>query len=279
MSPIPNALIKATDVGTEGGFVNLKITNDLTNPSYKINITADVAWLADSTMPPKLIRFRNVDVTPDLTVGAADGTSGLDTGPDSEVANEIYALWLAEKSDGSTIIGLFSTNFTSPTTPTDYDYTLLVGGIRNGNTDANLDPQGQGNLQRIYQVGNIVQCIDSHRILNSTKITTTDWTGIDLTNVLGGNEEIVPISICDLVEITAVMQHDTNGTSLWLSGDPKRVNGAGGIYAGEVDADSHISVVKTLVPITSNNIYYRAGAAVATAPDVTLYVTGWVLSI
>ncbi len=277
MSPLVGSIIKASEGFSEGYYKNLVITNNSSTPDSQIDVTADVAVLSSTDTPSKNITFRNVSITIDIDEVAADGTSGLDTGTESN--DTMYALWLAGKSDSSTLIGIISENFSAPTTPTDYDYTLLVGSVRNGSSDTNIDPQGQGDFSRIWQVNNYVQCNDSHIILPSTELSTSNWTAIDLSNVLGGAEEIVPLSICDLVEITAYMQHDTNGTTLFFSGDPNRVNAAGGIFAGEVLAGSTLSICKTFVPITASNIYYRAGAIVATAPDITLYVTAYIITI
>ena len=135
-------VLRAHEIGMEGGFKNLRITNNATNPNYQIDVTADVIWLASGDTPPKLVRFRSVSKTADITVTASDGVSGLASGL-TEAANTNYAIWLLGKSDGTTIIAQLDTNFSSPTSPpTDYDYKRLVGSIRNGHGDTNIDPQG-----------------------------------------------------------------------------------------------------------------------------------------
>jgi hypothetical protein len=59
-------------------------------------------------------------------VGTNQG--GLDTG--SVAASTMYAVWLIKRSDTGVVDVLFSTSFTAPTMPTNYDRKRLIGAIR-----------------------------------------------------------------------------------------------------------------------------------------------------
>lgn len=63
-------------------------------------------------------------------VGTNQG--GLDTG--SIAASTLYAVWLIKRSDTGVVDVLFSTSFTSPTMPTNYDLKRLIGAIKTDGT-------------------------------------------------------------------------------------------------------------------------------------------------
>lgn len=58
-------------------------------------------------------------------VGTDEG--GLDTG--AVAGNTLYAVWLIKRSDTQVVDALFSTSFTAPTMPADYDEKRLIGAV------------------------------------------------------------------------------------------------------------------------------------------------------
>lgn len=69
-------------------------------------------------------------LTKQLDVGWAVGTNsgGLDTG--AIASNTWYAVWLIKRSDTGVVDALFSTSFTAPIMPTNYDFKRLVGAVK-----------------------------------------------------------------------------------------------------------------------------------------------------
>lgn len=60
------------------------------------------------------------------SVGTNQG--GLDTG--SVASNTWYAIWLIKRSDTGVVDALYSTSFSSPTMPSDYDKKRLIGAVK-----------------------------------------------------------------------------------------------------------------------------------------------------
>jgi hypothetical protein len=78
----------------------------------------------------------------DAAWAVGDDQGGLDTGT---VANStMYAIWLIKRSDTGVVDALFSTSFTSPTMPANYDSKRLIGALA---TD------GSANIIEYTQVG------------------------------------------------------------------------------------------------------------------------------
>lgn len=117
-------LLKALGVllATPGNFSKLSIVNNGANPTYQVDIDADMIGLLDSTNKP--LTVTSVNLTVDIT---ASGANGLDTG--SEASSTWYYLWII--SNGTTTAGLLSTSSSSPTMPGGYTYKRLVGAVRN----------------------------------------------------------------------------------------------------------------------------------------------------
>jgi hypothetical protein len=99
-----------------------------------LTITADYAGVV--TTGGVVRAFSSV--TASISTGTV-GANGLDTGT---IASGKYAVWLI--SNGSTISGLLSTSFTSPTMPSGYTYKVYVGAVY---------VDGSSKLWRTWQYG------------------------------------------------------------------------------------------------------------------------------
>lgn len=118
----------------------LTLSNNGTDGDHDIDIAAGSATAADQTSIMTLSATLTKRIDAVWAVG--DDAGGLDTG---SVANTtLYAVWLIERSDTGVVDALFSTSFTSPTMPTNYDRRRLIGAVR---TD------GSANILSFVQVG------------------------------------------------------------------------------------------------------------------------------
>lgn len=118
----------ATAQAGGGAYSGLVISNNITVPNSRIDITAIAVTLMDTV--GKKTETLNVAETVNIT---ASGPGGLDTG--SEAAATWYALYLI--SDGTITKGLLSTSFVAPTMPAGYTYRRRVGAVYN-NSSANF---------------------------------------------------------------------------------------------------------------------------------------------
>lgn len=114
-----NAVYSPVAVARAAG---LLIEPNASNPTYQLDISADVAVLVNASGTP--VWHANISETVDIT---ASGAGGLDTG--SEANSTWYYLWLV--SNGSTIKAILSTSATAPTMPSGYTYKLYVGAVYN----------------------------------------------------------------------------------------------------------------------------------------------------
>jgi hypothetical protein len=101
-------------------------------------------------------------ITKQIDAAWAVGTDagGLDTG--SVGNNTIYGVWLIKRSDTGVVDVLFSTSFTSPTMPTDYDRKRLIAAVR---TD------GSANVAAYTQSGDFFQFHDHWTDISDSTIT------------------------------------------------------------------------------------------------------------
>jgi hypothetical protein len=95
-------------------------------------------------------------------VGTDQG--GLDTG--AVAADTLYAVWLIKRSDTGVVDALFSTSFTAPTMPTNYDRKRLIGAINTDGTPDILPYEQTGDFFRYTTL--IPEVID-------TTITDVTW--------------------------------------------------------------------------------------------------------
>lgn len=102
---------------------NLVMKNNVTNPAYQLDITADEVVLQDSNAEP----FNVGSISGLVDIEAGVGAGGLDTG--TEAADTWYYIWLI--SNGSDVDALLSLSSTAPTMPSGYTYKALIGAVYN----------------------------------------------------------------------------------------------------------------------------------------------------
>ena len=126
-------------------FANLKITNDISVPNTKVDVSADTVVLTNSSGAPQ--RCTSVALVIDLTTGGGASTAN---GMDGEARatsgwDNIFVI-----GNGTICAGLASSSATIPTLPSGYTYKMRVGAMR-------LD--GSQNLYRTIQSGRRAQYV------------------------------------------------------------------------------------------------------------------------
>lgn len=113
--PLPKSYIKGLRTSNNGS----DATNDL-------DIATGICRDATDTVNMSLASALTKQLDAAWAVGTNQG--GLDTG--SKANSTLYAVWLIKRSDTGVVDVLFSTSFTAPTMPSNYDYKRLIGAIR-----------------------------------------------------------------------------------------------------------------------------------------------------
>ena len=136
-------LTSPTFTGTTTGHTasrneNIYATTNISNAANAttVKITADKLTVWNTSNQFHILS--SVDVSPAIT---ASGANGLDTG--SEANSTWYYYYVIY--NGSTVGGLFSASYSSPTMPSGYTYKKYIGAIYN---------QSGGDLVELYQKGN-----------------------------------------------------------------------------------------------------------------------------
>ena len=219
----------------------LVIKNNATHPTYQMDIDADEIILQDSSGIAKSVSA--VNLTVDIT---ASGANGLDTGSE---ANEMYYIWVA--NNGTTTIGLLSLSSTAPTLPSGYTFKALVGPA----------PNRTGDLDVIYQTGNIVTC-QSTPILNAAALGSA--TEVDLS-------DYVPVTAKKVIYQVAVSKNSATQAGCWLA----PASGSCPTYTVSISgASGNLRIITTIaVPITvALSVWcseYLGGGT------ITLKINGW----
>lgn len=106
----------------------LVLSNSSIDADHDIDISAGECRddVNSENMELPLTLVKRIDAS--WSVGSGNG--GLDTG--AVAANTSYAVWLIKRTDMNVVDALFSTSFTSPTTPADYDKKRLIGWVVTG---------------------------------------------------------------------------------------------------------------------------------------------------
>ncbi len=110
-------------------------SNNGTDSDHDIDIAAGVA--RDDTDVDNMRLTSPITKQIDAAWAVGTDQGGLDTG--SVAASTMYAIWLIKRSDTGVVDVLFSTSFTSPTMPTNYDRKRLIAAIA---TDSGADIEG-----------------------------------------------------------------------------------------------------------------------------------------
>jgi hypothetical protein len=133
-------------------------SNNVADAAKDLDIAVGVA--RDSTDVDNMRLTAAITKQIDAAWAVGDDQGGLDTG--SVAATTLYAVWLIKRSDTGVVDVLFSTSFTAPTMPTDYDRKRLIGAIK---TDATPD------ILPYTQVGDYFRYTTPIQDVNDTTIT------------------------------------------------------------------------------------------------------------
>ena len=121
---IINSSLPSVAQPIQGAFRNLVLTNTTSaTPTTQVTPSASQLILQNSAGGTVTI----TNYAPPVTSTAASGANGIDTG--SVAANTWYAFWAIYNATTATAAGLLSTSFTSPTLPSGYTYSALLGAF------------------------------------------------------------------------------------------------------------------------------------------------------
>jgi hypothetical protein len=141
----------------------LLTSNNGTDSDHDIDISPGIArGLADdANLRLAATLTKQIDAT--WAVGTDQG--GLDTG--TVANNTLYAIWLIKRSDTGLVDALFSTSFTAPTMPANYDKKRLIAAVR---TD------GSANILSYVQSGDYFRYLATPvQDVNDTTITSATY--------------------------------------------------------------------------------------------------------
>jgi hypothetical protein len=105
-----------------GGLIT---SNDGGDTAHDVNITAGEC--RDPTDVASLRLASEITKQIDAAWAVGDDAGGMDAG--AVAADTLYAVWLIKRSDTGVVDALFSTSFTAPTMPANYDYKRLIGAV------------------------------------------------------------------------------------------------------------------------------------------------------
>ncbi len=176
--PLASAILRVSDVaaGGSGGLLradgdgsglsgiatqvpagiaeSININSNTANPNYQIGYSIEDIALKDSG---GAIVYATMTGTLDIETS---GVNGLDTG--LEAPSTFYYIHAIAQSDGTGAL-LLSASSTAPNKPTGYDYSALVGAVRN-NASSNFIP--------FFQYGNSVSYYAQQNVLAAGQATT-----------------------------------------------------------------------------------------------------------
>jgi hypothetical protein len=112
-----------------GGLIT---SNNGVDPDADVDIAVGEA--RDSTNVDNMRLTAAITKQLDTIWAVGDDQGGLDTG--SIAPSTLYAIWLIKRSDTGVVDALFSTSFTAPSMPTNYDRKRLIGAVK---TDGSSD--------------------------------------------------------------------------------------------------------------------------------------------
>jgi hypothetical protein len=142
-------------------------SNNGSDADHDIDVAPGVARDSTDVDNMRLTSAITKQIDAAWTVGTNQG--GLDTG--SVAGDTLYAIWLIKRSDTGVVDVLFSTSFTSPTMPTNYDRKRLIGAIR---TDTAVDIIAYTQSGDYFRyTGEIVSDVNDSTITHNTWETGT----------------------------------------------------------------------------------------------------------
>jgi len=128
-------------------------TSNGTDTSHDIDITVGAA--TDSTNANVLVLGTAITKQIDASWSVGTAAGGLDTG--SVSTSTWYAIFLIKRSDTGVVDALFSTSFTSPTMPTNYDYKRYIGAVL---TDASANILAYKQIGDVFELEQWVYALD-----------------------------------------------------------------------------------------------------------------------
>ncbi len=179
-----------------GGFSALVITNDGTNPTTTMQVSADAVTVEDALGFAS--RVRSVSVAPVIT---ASGANGLDTG---SVVNNIitwYAIYVIYNPNTDTVAGMYSLQsscaaiFSLAQMPSGYAGCARVGWAR-------TDGAATARWIRSKQIGRDLSWITVAASTNSTALPVIS-SGVTRGSGTGSSITYAPVSISNFVPTTA----------------------------------------------------------------------------
>ena len=192
------------------------------------------------------------NLTVDLT---ASGANGLDTG--AEGASTWYHIWCIYNPATNTLAGLLSTSATSPTLPSGYTYTRLVGAVYN-NSGSNLVDFRQIR-QNVYYAQ------------NQAAVADLALSGSYAASALS---VFVPSTASEVLISMIKGTTDTGNSTVLVSFDGTNDYATiMKIFSNE----TYFVTVPILVPIVSQQLYFKED--VASVSTYNLYVNGFKLMI
>ena len=158
------AYVDASAILPTNYITGVVLSND-TDTEHDINVTSGEA--RDSTDAADIVLASEITKQIDAAWSVGDDAGGMDTGTVS--TSTLYAVWVIKRSDTGVVDALFSTSFSSPTMPTNYDYKRLLGWVL---TD------GSANIIQFLQLGNgsVVQIEFTARQQIATGLSQTSLT-------------------------------------------------------------------------------------------------------
>jgi hypothetical protein len=206
-----NGNIDTDNIASDAGITNAQIAENTLNIE-RMNLQAYIGGLrckngtdGDHDVDIAAGICRDADNTEGLTLGTAitkqidaswavgTNAGGLDTG--SVAADTMYAIWLIKRTDTDVVDALFSTSFTAPTMPTNYDKKRLIMAVCT-DSSSNIVPfshfedyvryndpildVNDGTITSVtFEIGTLSVCPSSvaHIYVRMTNATSTDTDG------------------------------------------------------------------------------------------------------
>jgi hypothetical protein len=225
-----------------GNYEYLRIMNNVTNPTYQMDVNAIIGVNGQNYVP---------DITIDIT---ASGANGLATG--AEEASTWYYISIATKADKTTC-GLFSKT-SSPVLPAGYIQSVLVGAVYNN---------ASSNFNLMTQYGNVCACAAVQIIDGGTSAT---WAAT------GAVTAIVPPTATKVYGVGTVGGNTSSAVAVFLYLAAK-TDGLGVSYlGGDIASTAQLYLGGSWrVQYSGDNLLaYKVTKSAGTAYAYA-YVTGW----
>jgi hypothetical protein len=185
------AVVPANLYFPTGHLYGLTLSNNVSDATNDIDIAAGTARDASDSYNYILTSAYTKQIDAAWALGTAAG--GLDTG---SVGNNRYAIWGIGRSDTRVCDVLFSTSFSSPTMPTNYDFKVLLGEFtRAGGVNGPPLWYGPKKTANVYALTSPHVILEDQKAQNTSGGTFTS--GADRTRDL--NTEVYdPFGLCTL---------------------------------------------------------------------------------